>query len=172
MDGNTEITNICTANGDTLEWIFREGERTRLHAWRQDGQIYLKGIFNGEEVEKSKKIDDRPWYQSLSYSLRDFLGSPDQKISFWTIRANTLDIYALQAKKSQREKIETTFGPVMANQVVIQVEGILSGLWHATYWYRQEDGLFLRYQSVHGPVGTQETVVNIASDASPKTGRM
>lgn len=51
----------------------------------------------------------------------------------------------------------------------VRVEGVLSAFWQATYWYRLEDGPFLRYQSVHGPVGTETTVVTVASAAAAET---
>ncbi len=163
IEGERTFINICAETGETIEWHYTHGNKVTVHAWRKDGRIYLQGMDDGKSINLSKKVDDRPWFQPLSYSLRTFLTSPEQQTSFWTIRATTYDIYAMEAKKIGAEKIDTVSGLERTQLVEIRVQGFLSTFWHCTYWFRESDGLFLRYQSVHGAAGTEQTVVNIDS---------
>lgn len=164
MESNgVRFENFCRKTGETLEWRYSNGAQTQIFAKRTENQIIIHGTRLGKPVDEIIEIDERPWYQPLSYSLRNFLFSDQQQTSFWTIRTETLDVHALNAKKIREEKIDTVAGPTIANHVEVRLDGILSALWHATYWYRGVDGLFLRYHSVHGAVGTDSTEVTIAS---------
>jgi len=163
LEGERKFVNICLVSGETLQWEYFNGDQDQVKAWREGDYLHVVGIKNGEPVQLKKKVDSRPWFQPLSYSLRNFLKSEGDKISFWTIRSNTLDIYAMEAKKKACEEIETVGGTELAQLVEIRVKGFLSKFWHCTYWYRQQDGLFLQYQAAHGPVGTEKTTVQVAS---------
>lgn len=169
---NIRFENVCRKTGETIAWRYQDAEQTQLSAKREGNTIIIHGVRLGKPVDKVIEIDDRPWYQPLSFSLQDFLNSDRQQTSFWTIRVNNLDAYALKAKKLGDEKIDTVAGAIMAKHVEIRVEGILSGFWQAAYWYRQEDGLFLRYRSVHGAAGTDATEITIASATAPANGSL
>lgn len=153
--------NLCAFNGDTLKWRIKVEDKHDITATRNDNTINIEGIRFGEPYQKSVEIDDRPWYQPLSFSLRSFLSSDEEKISFWVVRADKIEIVALTAKKLGVENISLDGSEVPAQKIEIRAEGFYSSFWHATYWYRQSDNLFLRYQSVHGLPGTAETIVEL-----------
>ena len=68
----------------------------------------------------------------------------------------------MRAEAAGREEIHTVRGPrLAAAKVVIRPDGLLGGLWRAEYWFRAEDGQFVRYRGTHGPPGTPETVISL-----------
>ncbi len=44
------------------------------------------------------------------------------------------------------------------------LQGMLAALWQAAFWFREDDRIFVRYQGVHGPPGTDETVVQLSQE--------
>lgn len=153
--------NLCTADGATLKWRIEVENAHDLTAVRKDNTLHIEGIRFGEEYSKQITIDERPWYQPLSFSLGSFLDSDEQKTSFWVIRADKIDVIALTAEKVGEENILLNEEAMPAQMIEIRAEGFRSQFWHATYWYRKSDNLFLRYESVHGLPGTAATIVKL-----------
>ncbi len=156
--------NICTSDGATLKWKIKNRDRHNITAVRKGDSLYISGIRNGELYEKTVTIDSRPWYQPLSFSLGNFLDSSRTKTTFWTIRADTIEAIALQAVKMGEETIIVCNRPMGTWKIEVRPAGILSPFWHGSYWFRKEDNLFLRYRSVHGLPGTDETVVELIKE--------
>jgi hypothetical protein len=59
-----------TAAGDTLAWQYTRQPDTDVRAERDGDHIRLSGRFQGRKVDEVRAIDDRPWFQPLSFSLR------------------------------------------------------------------------------------------------------
>lgn len=153
--------NICKSDGATLKWKIKNRDRHDISVVRKGDSLYISGIRNGRPYEKTVAIDSRPWYQPLSFSLGNFLDSSRIKTTFWTIRADTIEAIALQAVKMGEETITVRNRPMTTWKIEVRPAGILSPFWHGSYWFRKEDNLFLRYRSVHGLPGTEETVVEL-----------
>lgn len=161
-DGKRYI-NVCQAStGETVEWQLNDEDGLKVTAVRNGKTIQISGRKKGKSFEKSLEIDDRPWYQPMSYSLRNFLHSEKQATSFWIIRDSNLKPYAMKAEKVGKEEIATVSGPVLAEKVEIRAEGLFSALWHGTYWYSVDSKVFLQYHSTHG-LGAEPTLVTISS---------
>lgn len=158
--------NICTADGATLKLKLASEGQHDIVAERIEDFLHIKGIRFGEKYDQKIKIDERPWYQPLSFSLGPFLDSKKEYTSFWVIRADNIEVIALTARKMGEEKITLENKPVLTQKVEVRAEGFKSKFWHATYWYRKKDNLFLRYQSVHGLPGTNETIVELIESPS------
>lgn len=155
--------NSCTPDGSTWQWQVKD-DKNDIIAKRQGNTLQISGIRNGESYNEIVEIDDRPWFQPLSYSLRTFLSSKETAMSFWTIRADSIEVTTLQVEKMPEEEILINNTPTLAQKVELRAEGFYAHFWHGTYWYRKSDKLFLRYRSVHGPVGTAETVVELLAE--------
>jgi hypothetical protein len=153
--------NLCTADGATLKWRIKVEGVHDLTAIRKNNTLHIEGTRFGEEYSEQVTIDERPWYQPLSFSLGSFLDSDEQKTSFWVIRADKIDVIALTAEKVGEEDIFFNEEVMVAQMIEIRAEGFRSRFWHATYWYRKSDNLFLRYESVHGLPGTSATIVKL-----------
>lgn len=153
--------NLCTTEGETLIWHIQVEGKHNLRAVRKDDYLHIQGTRFGKEYRKTIPIDERPWYQPLSFSLGHFLNSNEKKTSFWIIRADKIEVIALSAKKMGVENVLFAGAKVPAQKIEVRAEGFYSNFWHATYWYRKSDNLFLRYESVHGLPGSEETIVEL-----------
>lgn len=157
--------NLCSGDGETWEWQYMDSDKKHnIIAKRVGNELKITGICNGKNCDKIMEIDERPWYQPLSYSLRNFLQSDQKSISFWTIRADTLEVTPMKVEKQGEKEILINEKTMPALKVELRAEGFYSHFWHGTYWYRKSDKVFLMYRSVHGPVGTPETIVELMQE--------
>ncbi len=161
--------NFCAPDGNTLKWRISEEGKHDITAVRRDDQLYISGIRNGKEYNDVITIDERPWYQPLSFSLGKFLNSAEEETAFWVIRADTIEVIALTARKVGDEVLHIENRDVDSQKVEVRAEGFFSKFWSANYWYRKSDNLFLRYQSVHGLPGTDATIVELVRSPEDKT---
>lgn len=162
--GDEVFSSVNTADGTTLSWRYLHPPDTDIRAERQGDSLRFIGRFAGKPVDRTQAIDSRPWCQPLSFSLQRMMASEQQTASFWTIRPDTLEVLAMQAERGGSEQIATESGGVQtANKVVIRLDGLLSALWQAEYWFRPGDNLFLHYRGTHGPPGTAETRICLIS---------
>jgi hypothetical protein len=155
-------TSVNTEEGTTLSWHYLKPPDTDVRVTRNENLLLFSGHFQGQVVDKQEKIDARPWYQPLSFSLHCMEQRKQHKANFWTIRPDNLDVLTLQAQREGSDRFPGVDGSEMqANKVVIRLEGLMSALWSAEYWFRQGDILFVRYRGIHGPPGVPETVVTL-----------
>lgn len=152
--------NLCDESGNTLEWRVRYPD-TDIVARRAGNLIRLEGTRNGKAFHKDLEIDEAPWFQPLSYALGRFSQSPVDSVVFWTIRPDNLDVVKLVARTLGEEEVMTKAGLFTARKVSIAVNGLLSHFWEAHYWFRQADGLFVRYEGTNGLPGTPATTIQL-----------
>jgi len=156
------FVSVNTPQGTTLSWHYTRTPDINVQVERQGNTLVYSGVFEGRKINKTEKIDDRPWYQPLSFSLRCMEERKEDSISFWTVRPDNLDALTLKAERQGSGRlVESDGSEVLANKVVIRLEGLLSGLWSAEYWFRQGDDLFVRYRGTHGPPGVPETMISL-----------
>lgn len=153
--------NSCSENGATWEWRFVYKNKHDINAVRNGNVLTISGTKGGKKVERVIELDDRPWFQPLSYSLREFLDSSKKEVSFWTIRADTFEPIVLVARKKGIELVTFQEAEVSAQKIEVRAEGFSSHFWSGSYWFRKSDNIFLKYRSVHGFPGTTETVVTL-----------
>ena len=159
------FVNLCSVDGTTWRWQLKDTDNNHdIIAERQGDQLKISGVRYGEVYEETVELDERPWFQPLSYSLRNFLGSKEESMSFWTIRTDTVEATTLQVKKAGEEELSVNGKKIVAQRVELRAEGFFSHFWHGTYWFRKSDKLFLMYRSVHGSPGTLETVVELTGE--------
>jgi hypothetical protein len=75
------FVNFCSADGTTWRWQFKDTNNNHyIIAERQGDELKIAGVRSGEVYEETVDLDERPWYQPLSYSLRNFLGSEEESM--------------------------------------------------------------------------------------------
>lgn len=153
--------NVCSDDGVTTKWRFYHRAKHDIVVRRQGNQLYVTGTKEGDSYKKTFEIDGRPWFQSLSYSLGNFLRSEEKTIQFWTVRADSLEPIVLKASKKAEEPFVFKGSTIAAQKIEVRASGFYSPFWHGSYWFRKSDQLFLMYRSVHGLPGTEETVVTL-----------
>ncbi|MBU0961038.1 MAG: hypothetical protein KKD01_12100 [Proteobacteria bacterium] len=157
-----KLVNVCRRDGLTLRWSVTQGSDTDFQAERIANTISLRGRFQGKKIEKYLNIDERPWFQPLSYCLRTLSRGDTKTLSFWTIRMDTLELVAMQAERRGEELIRIEGKKIETRRVEIRKEGFLSVMWSANYWFRTDDNVFVQYRGTHGFPGTPETHVTLS----------
>jgi hypothetical protein len=152
--------NLCDASGNTQEWRVRYPDAD-IVAKRVGNLIRLQGTRNGKVIHQDLEIDASPWFQPLSYALGRFSQSHLDSVVFWTIRPDTLTVVKLRARSLGEEQVTTRAGLFPARKVRISLDGFLSHFWEAHYWFRQADGLFVRYEGANGLPGTPITTIQL-----------
>ncbi|MEW6427372.1 MAG: hypothetical protein AB1568_04985 [Thermodesulfobacteriota bacterium] len=163
--------NLCRPDGETIRWRM-QGPDTALEAEREGEVIVLRGRRRQEEISKQLTIREDSWRQPLSFSLRELVDSGRAELRFRFIRPDTLELLKMKAVRREQGLIPVPGGELRAEQVEVRMDGLLSGLWSCNYWFRSGDGLFLRYEGVHGLPGTPRTVIELidrgAADPVPE----
>jgi len=136
-------------------------EDTEVEARRVDNRIELKGRFHGEPLDMSLAIDDAPWFQSLSTSLRSFLADPEESTEFWTLRPDKLTVHKVRAIKKGRDVLDLGQHSVEAQKVEVRLLGLASLFGRGNYWFRVSDRLLLHYRGPSGLPGIPCTTITL-----------
>jgi hypothetical protein len=149
-------------DGSILSWKMRKAGMT-LEASRNANNITLHIKENGENRTETKEIGEIPWIQSVEFGLQGFVKDRQKTTQeFWIIRPTDGSIEKLVAEKEDDEKIIIGDHEYNTIQVEVTVPGWRSMFWGVDYWFRKNDGFFIRYKGANGPPGTPETIIELA----------
>lgn len=149
---------ITDGNYNTLRWEMMSADgKTQLVAERRGRTITICGCFEGKPMNKVLCIDDSPWYQATSLSMRGFIDSDETECIFWTIRLKTLNAYKIKAIKKEVEQFEAN--KVHLLRIRLTLPGVLAPLWKCDYWFDFPAGVFFRFQGPSGPPGSPTTTI-------------
>ena len=112
--------------------------------------------------EMSKK--PIPWYQSISYSVGQHFLNSLEDIKFYIFSSQKLNFYTMKAKFLGKEVINLNNNQINAIKVKVSASGLKAKFWHSFYWFRESDGLFLKYKGRNGPPGTPITTIELKED--------
>lgn len=159
-DSSQEYDNDM-GNGATLRWAMNKNGRI-MRGVRQGNSIEFSDELNGKITTESKKIDGDLWIQPIEYGLQWLVRDQDKnKCFFWTISPSDGSIIKLVAKKNGVERITIGDREYDTAKVRLTVSGWKSMFWSVDYWFRESDGLFLKFKGAYGFVGTPETVTEL-----------
>jgi len=127
---------------------------------RFQNTLSISGKYAGGPISKTVEIDDKPWINKLDHGLSAWVLSDEDELVFWALRLSSdLDPIEFEAEKVDREEIFTPAGSFRAIKVKLRLHGFfISNLWSATLWYREKDGLFIKYQGDSGPGTSLRTI--------------
>lgn len=151
---------ITDPTGKTQSWMLKK-KNTDITAYHDGTSIQISGKHEEKNIKKSYALDNSPWFQYLSLSLRLSLQTLEQNdLTFWLIRPDTFECNKMKATFKNEQTITTYDGKeTLASVIDVRLTGWKSTFWHGTYWFRKSDGLFLKYESVNGPPGSPLTTV-------------
>ena len=159
--------NRCQMDGETLFWSVFRSDGLVVSAERQDDVLIITQTSKGATSTVKYHIDDRPWYQPLSFSLHELLSGKWQSIEFWSIRIDTNEPVLLKATRIGTEDLNIENQVFSAVIVEIKATGLLSMFWSGSYWFSEDNDLFLKYKSrisVPGMADKNVTLVSWATD--------
>jgi len=144
----------------TISWqVTDAADRTNFVAERQGDTIVIEGLFKGEPIHQILDIDNAPWYQATSLSLRGLIASDDPQRVFWTIRPDTLTPHKIKAAKKEIETVASEENPKKLQHIRLRATGMLAPFWKSDYWFALPGGIFQRFEGPSGPPGSPMTVV-------------
>ena len=162
--GKSSIYN-SDHNLSNSQWQVKNSkENTDFTAKREGNHIVIKGKLNGETIDRKVKIDSDPWYQSLSLSLTTLAKSDKPSCLFWVLRPDSLKPIKMKARKLAGESLKIEGEDVEAEKIKVVLTGFKSMFWHGLYWYRKDNGLFIKYQGAKGPPGTPITTITLIKE--------
>lgn len=158
--GEIHVT-VTDKEYNTLSWyVVGDDGKTNFRAVRNGGSIALSGRYKGEVVDKRLEIDDRPWYQATSLSLRGFIACDDDKRIFWTIRFSALTVHKIKAIKKKVVSSETG---CQLQHIRLTLPGMLAPFWKSDYWFSLPECVFFRFEGPSGPPGSPDTTVTLTT---------
>ncbi|MDY6904229.1 MAG: hypothetical protein SWH61_06060 [Thermodesulfobacteriota bacterium] len=148
----------------TLRWFCENPpEGTDIRAERYNNTIRLTGMLEGKPLNRVVSIDDAPWFQATTLSLRSFVLSGKTEMPFWILRPHSLKPYKLIAKKETVEYRDVLGQSVEAQKVRISAGGVLAALWSCEYWFKKDDGMLIQCETPKGPPGSPEVVIRLTA---------
>jgi hypothetical protein len=149
-------------NLHTQRWqLERAGDQTSVYAWRNGRNLHIEGTVEGRQLERTVTLDDKPWYQALSLSLRSQLGSAETNQEFWVLRPDTMEPVLLKVVRLENEVLDFGTGSMETFRVEIRPAGWKSAFWKGVYWFRRTDCSFVRYEGDSGPPGFPSTIITL-----------
>ena len=151
--------------GTTKEWqLVDENLSHNFKATRTGKVIFIQGTYEGQLINKSVEIDEKPWINKLDHGLSPWVLSDNSHIVFWALKlGDDLEPIRFEATKLHREATKTPAGTFQTVKVKLNLHGfLLSNIWSAYCWYRVSDGLFVKYQGNSGP-GTDIRTIELKS---------
>lgn len=144
----------------TIRWqVTDTADGTNFVADRHENAIVIEGLFKGEPIHQRLDIDDAPWYQATSLSLRGLIASNDSQRVFWTIRPDTLTPHKIKAVKKKIETVVSEGNQKKLQHIRLRATGMLAPFWKSDYWFTLPRGIFQRFEGPSGPPGSPMTVV-------------
>ena len=137
----------------TLEWRIQFPERdTDYVGERREASLLVRGRLNGQAVDATLPIDDRPFFYSLPVGLAEFVRSGAPSMEFWAFRPDDVAVYAMDARVEGRDTVTVGGEPVEAVRVRWAPTGWRGWFYSRRFWFRADDGLFLRTDARDGYV--------------------
>lgn len=145
---------------DTSHWqVIADDGLTNFIARRHGDAIEIDGRYKGQDINKTLSIDDAPWYQATSLSLRQLATSNESHQVFWTIRYPALTAHKVKASKQGIESVASADGPKTLMHIRLSLTGLLSPFWKSDYWFSLPEFIFYRFKGPSGPPGSPMTVI-------------
>ena len=171
-ENNSTILQTFTLNSDleTLAWTFQEAEKQTTVTARREGKfIQLSGTHKGKAVKKKYKTKKLPWNQLFNKGLEPFVRSNGKKTRFRAIGTRgpgDMKITSFTVKRIKNMEVIKINGQDVATiHIKISLSGLLSIFWTGHYWFRQSDGIFLRYKGKNGP-GKPLSIMELTEERS------
>lgn len=131
-------------NLSTEKWHYkRDCDNTEVTAEKNDGYIHLTGTFKGKAQDKTFRIDDGLWYQTMDMAMPAFIASAQEEILFYSIgtgdNRGAMGLGEFAAKKCGEETVELN-GKTYKCDKISFVLTQFSWAWTGFYWFDKQTG--------------------------------
>lgn len=145
-DGKVYSEEKCKVgkNLSAEKWSYvRTSDNTEVTAEKIDGYIYLTGTFKGKAQDKTFRIEDGLWYQTIDMAMPAFIASAQEEILFYSIgtgdNRGAMGLGEFAAKKCGEETVELN-GKTYNCDKISFVLTQFSWAWTGYYWFDKQTG--------------------------------
>lgn len=149
-DGKVYSEEKCQVgkNLSTEKWHYtRTCDNTEVAAERNDGYIHLTGTFKGKPQDKTFRIEDGLWYQTMDMAMPAFIASAQEEILFYSIgtgdNRGAMGLGEFAAKKCGEENVEQS-GKTYKCDKISFVLTQFSWAWTGYYWFDRQTGQMIQ----------------------------
>jgi hypothetical protein len=160
-------TFVLASDLSTLRWVYRYPDGNSAVFRRTGNGIRSEGHLGGKRSEAEAEIDQDPWYGIIGMGLGGFVRAGAPKTTFWTVNPDNGKAYKMTAKRRSAETIVCDGLTVQSVKVTVSVAGVPSAFYSTDYWFREDDGLLLRFEGTSRGLGSPKTVLELAMDPAP-----
>lgn len=157
------MLSVFQPDGTGIRQVYdmpREGKK--LTAEREGNSLILKGT-DGKGKIIDKKINlKKKWLSSYSM-MTEFVGSSKTEMEFCFIIPMDFSLVDMKAVKEKEEIIQINGLPVETVKVKITLPGFMGKFWSSYFWYRKDDGLFVKSEENRGGPGAPLICIQLAS---------
>ena len=147
-------------DGATLSWKMTRPEKT-IFGVRNGNTIEIKVTEDGKSRSEVIKVKNKIWIQRMSLGLQWFVNNRDkEKQHFFIVRSEDFSPFYLVAKIKNEEEITVGDSTFAAINIRVSLPGLLSIVWKSDYWFKKDDGVFLKYKGTRGP-GAPVTITEL-----------
>jgi len=162
--GEKVVSVLDSRDGSNLSWtqtkdersvsVLRTGDLLQVRTWDKDGVRLTE-----------HKIDQAPWIQSREFGMRGFAGDRSQESrEFWIINPSDFSLNRMKAVKKEAGRISCGERTHEAVRVVVSLAGWKSIFWSSEFWFRLDDGLFLKYVGQKSGPNSPDVVSELAKE--------
>ncbi|MGN0687821.1 MAG: amidohydrolase family protein [Oscillospiraceae bacterium] len=135
---------VVEKNLSAIRWEYkRSSDGTDITAERKDGFIHMTGTFKGKPQDKTFRIADGLWYQTMDMAMPAFIASAQEEIIFYSIgtgnNRGAMGLGEFAAKKCGEESVEVN-GKTYRCDKISFVLTQFSWAWTGYYWYDKQTG--------------------------------
>lgn len=136
---------VLDSSWATLSWhVSIPADQTDYSGKRVGNNLFLKGKFKGEAINKELPIGKEPFYYNPKLGLRALAESKAKKMEFWAIRHDTLGHFKMVGVKKKRRMITIQGKKIEAEGIFWYAKIDIARLFKRTYWFRLSDGVFVK----------------------------
>ncbi|MCI7350634.1 MAG: amidohydrolase family protein [Ruminococcus sp.] len=149
-DGKVYSEEKCKVgkNLSNEKWSYvRASDNTEITAEKVDGYIHLTGTFKGKAQDKTFRIEDGLWYQTMDMAMPAFIASAQEEILFYSIgtgdNRGAMGLGEFAAKKCGEETVELN-GKTYNCHKISFVLTQFSWAWTGYYWFDKQTGQMIQ----------------------------
>lgn len=149
-DGKVFSEEKCKVgkNLSAEKWGYvRASDNTEITAEKVDGYIHLTGTFKGKAQDKTFRIEDGLWYQTMDMAMPAFIASAQEEILFYSIgtgdNRGAMGLGEFAAKKCGEETVELNGKNYNCHKISFVLTQF-SWAWTGYYWFDKKTGQMIQ----------------------------
>lgn len=157
IQGNEVHKYAINHDYKTISWEYANiSENTNLKVVLKNGIYNLQGTFKSKKISKAYNSNGYPWYQNIGFNVGHTIKGK-ANFKFECIRPDNLKFYEMQAEA--KEIVENN--GIQEQRINVHLAGMLAKYFGSNYYINCNTRQFVRYNGVHGPPGTPETIITL-----------